>query len=114
MNGRSVIEGGGRVIQETRLDNVETGETGGLRSKRARTHYSAITETGPVPRRIRDAGSPRSASARLGAAGGRGGGTGSDSSHSVGYAEYDAGVLTRRERSSDYSKPRTRGGDPTQ
>src|SRR5271154_1457641 len=51
----ALIEGGGRVMQETRLFNVETGETVGMRSKEHAHDYRYFPEPDLVPLRIGDA-----------------------------------------------------------
>ena len=48
----AVIESGGRVIQETRLYNAETGETVGMRSKEHAHDYRYFPEPDLVPLRI--------------------------------------------------------------
>src|SRR5207253_8838982 len=50
-----IIEGGGRVMQETRLFNPETGETEGMRSKEHAHDYRYFPEPDLVPLRISDA-----------------------------------------------------------
>jgi aspartyl-tRNA(Asn)/glutamyl-tRNA(Gln) amidotransferase subunit B len=49
-----VLEGGGRIHQETRLYNVETGETVGMRSKEQAHDYRYFPEPDLVPLRISD------------------------------------------------------------
>src|SRR5579862_3319177 len=51
----ALIESGGRVMQETRLFNVETGETVGMRSKEHAHDYRYFPEPDLVPVRISDA-----------------------------------------------------------
>jgi aspartyl-tRNA(Asn)/glutamyl-tRNA(Gln) amidotransferase subunit B len=48
----AVIEGGGRVLQETRLYNPDTGETAGMRSKEHAHDYRYFPEPDLVPLRI--------------------------------------------------------------
>ena len=48
----AVIEGGGRVIQETRLYNPDTGETAGMRSKEEAHDYRYFPEPDLVPLRV--------------------------------------------------------------
>ena len=48
----AVIEGGGRVVQETRLFNPDTGETVSMRSKEAAHDYRYFPEPDLVPLRI--------------------------------------------------------------
>jgi aspartyl-tRNA(Asn)/glutamyl-tRNA(Gln) amidotransferase subunit B len=50
----AVIEGGGRVIQESRLYNSETGETVSMRSKEQAHDYRYFPEPDLVPLRISD------------------------------------------------------------
>ena len=51
----SVLEGGGRIEQETRLYNVATGETVGMRSKEQAHDYRYFPEPDLVPLRISEA-----------------------------------------------------------
>jgi aspartyl-tRNA(Asn)/glutamyl-tRNA(Gln) amidotransferase subunit B len=48
----ALIEGGGRVMQETRLYNPDTGETAGMRSKEEAHDYRYFPEPDLVPLRI--------------------------------------------------------------
>ena len=48
----ALIESGGRVLQETRLYNAETGETIGMRSKEHAHDYRYFPEPDLVPLRI--------------------------------------------------------------
>ena len=48
----ALIESGGRVVQETRLYNPETGETVGMRSKEDAHDYRYFPEPDLVPLRI--------------------------------------------------------------
>jgi aspartyl-tRNA(Asn)/glutamyl-tRNA(Gln) amidotransferase subunit B len=48
----AVIEAGGAILQETRLYNVETGETAGMRSKEQAHDYRYFPEPDLVPLRI--------------------------------------------------------------
>ena len=50
----AVLEGGGRIHQETRLFNTETGETVGMRSKEDAHDYRYFPEPDLVPLRISD------------------------------------------------------------
>ncbi len=50
-----VIEGGGRVVQESRLYNAETGETASMRSKEAAHDYRYFPEPDLLPLRISQA-----------------------------------------------------------
>ncbi|MGD1098244.1 MAG: Asp-tRNA(Asn)/Glu-tRNA(Gln) amidotransferase subunit GatB [Bryobacteraceae bacterium] len=51
----TLIESGGRVVQETRLFNVDTGETVGMRSKEHAHDYRYFPEPDLVPLRVSDA-----------------------------------------------------------
>src|SRR5579863_4958078 len=51
----ALIEGGGRVQQETRLYNVATGETAGMRSKEHAHDYRYFPEPDLVPLRVSEA-----------------------------------------------------------
>jgi aspartyl-tRNA(Asn)/glutamyl-tRNA(Gln) amidotransferase subunit B len=51
----ALLEGGGRVEQETRLYNVATGETAGMRSKEHAHDYRYFPEPDLVPLRVSDA-----------------------------------------------------------
>src|SRR5580704_7279802 len=51
----AILEGGGRVMQETRLFNVDTGETVGMRSKEHAHDYRYFPEPDLAPLRIGDA-----------------------------------------------------------
>src|SRR5690349_11264681 len=48
----AVLEGGGRVVQETRLYNPDTGETAGMRSKEEAHDYRYFPEPDLVPLRV--------------------------------------------------------------
>ncbi len=93
-----LIESGGRVVQETRLYNVETGETVGMRSKEHAHDYRYFPEPDLVPLRVSDSWIaeirtrtpelPANRRARF--------------IESYGLREYDAGVLTATRALSDY------------
>jgi aspartyl-tRNA(Asn)/glutamyl-tRNA(Gln) amidotransferase subunit B len=51
----TLIESGGRVVQETRLFNVDTGETVGMRSKEHAHDYRYFPEPDLIPLRVSDA-----------------------------------------------------------
>ena len=98
--GRQVnlIESGGRVMQETRLFNVETGETAGMRSKEHAHDYRYFPEPDLVPLEISDAwlGRIRERVPELPAARRR------RFLESYGLREYDAEVLTQTRAIGDY------------
>jgi aspartyl-tRNA(Asn)/glutamyl-tRNA(Gln) amidotransferase subunit B len=50
----AVLESGGRVVQETRLYNPDTGETAGMRSKEEAHDYRYFPEPDLVPLRVSD------------------------------------------------------------
>jgi aspartyl-tRNA(Asn)/glutamyl-tRNA(Gln) amidotransferase subunit B len=94
----AIVESGGRVMQETRLFNVATGETVGMRSKEHAHDYRYFPEPDLVPlrvseewlARIRDAVPelPAAKRARF--------------IESYGLREYDAQVLTADRATSEY------------
>src|SRR5207302_8934308 len=94
----AVIESGGKVEQETRLFNVETGETVGMRSKEHAHDYRYFPEPDLIPlhvgddwlRRIQEA-VPELPSAKR-----------TRFVESYGLREYDAQVLTQTRAISDY------------
>ena len=101
----ALIESGGKVEQETRLYNVATGETVGMRSKEHAHDYRYFPEPDLVPLRVSEAwlGRIRESMPELPA----------DKRarfiESYGLREYDAQVLTaRRARSAIISKKRPR------
>jgi len=109
--GRQValIESGGRVMQETRLYNVETGETVGMRSKEHAHDYRYFPEPDLIPLQISEAWLARvrermpelPASRRKRFV------------ESYGLREYDADVLTAtREISEYFEKVTSSSGDP--
>jgi aspartyl-tRNA(Asn)/glutamyl-tRNA(Gln) amidotransferase subunit B len=93
-----VIESGGKIIQETRLYNPDTGETAGMRSKEHAHDYRYFPEPDLVPLRVSDEWRARieaempelPASRRARFIG------------SYGLREYDAQVLTATRELSDY------------
>jgi len=98
--GRQValLESGGRVIQETRLYNVATGETVGMRSKEHAHDYRYFPEPDLVPLRVSDAWiseilerMPELPAARR-----------KRFVESYGLRDYDASVLTATRAMSDY------------
>jgi aspartyl-tRNA(Asn)/glutamyl-tRNA(Gln) amidotransferase subunit B len=105
----AVIEGGGRVEQESRLYNVATGETAGMRSKEHAHDYRYFPEPDLVPLRVSEAWLaqiratvpelPADKRARF--------------VESYGLREYDAQVLTATREISDYfEKAAKASGDP--
>jgi aspartyl-tRNA(Asn)/glutamyl-tRNA(Gln) amidotransferase subunit B len=105
----ALIEGGGRVTQETRLYDADTGETVGMRSKEHAHDYRYFPEPDLLPLRIGDAWRervkaempelPASRRARF--------------ASSYGLREYDAQVLTQTRAMSDYFERAARAsGDP--
>jgi aspartyl-tRNA(Asn)/glutamyl-tRNA(Gln) amidotransferase subunit B len=105
----ALIESGGRVQQETRLFNVETGETVGMRSKEHAHDYRYFPEPDLIPLEISDAWLaqirermpelPASRRKRF--------------VESYGLREYDAAVLTStREISEYFEKVASASGDP--
>jgi aspartyl-tRNA(Asn)/glutamyl-tRNA(Gln) amidotransferase subunit B len=109
--GRQValIESGGKVEQETRLYNVATGETVGMRSKEHAHDYRYFPEPDLVPLRVSRAwlGRIREEMPELPADKRR------RFVESYGLREYDAGVLTATRAVSDYfEKAAAASGDP--
>jgi aspartyl-tRNA(Asn)/glutamyl-tRNA(Gln) amidotransferase subunit B len=105
----AVLEGGGRVEQETRLYNVATGETVGMRSKEHAHDYRYFPEPDLVPLRVSEAWLeeiratvpelPTDKRNRF--------------VESYGLREYDAQVLTATREISDYfEKTAKAAGDP--
>ncbi|MBV6431242.1 MAG: Aspartyl/glutamyl-tRNA(Asn/Gln) amidotransferase subunit B [Bryobacteraceae bacterium] len=94
----AVIESGGRVAQETRLYNPDTGETVGMRSKEHAHDYRYFPEPDLVPVRISErwlaeirSRMPEPPSARR-----------KRFIESYGIRDYDAGVLTSSRALADY------------
>lgn len=105
----SLIEDGGRVMQETRSFNVETGETVGMRSKEHAHDYRYFPEPDLVPLRVSEAwmASIREAMPELPAARRK------RFVETYGLRDYDAQVLTSTRDVSDYfEKVATVAGDP--
>ena len=105
----SVLEGGGTIHQETRLYDVETGETAGMRSKEQAHDYRYFPEPDLVPLRVSEAWLnavkadmpelPAQKRARF--------------VESYGLREYDAQVLTLTRAFSEYYEETARvSGDP--
>jgi aspartyl-tRNA(Asn)/glutamyl-tRNA(Gln) amidotransferase subunit B len=105
----ALIESGGRVLQETRLFSVETGETVGMRSKEHAHDYRYFPEPDLVPLRVSEEWleSVRAQMTELPA----------DKRarfvESYGLREYDAQVLTLTRATSEYfEKTAKAAGDP--
>jgi len=105
----ALLEAGGRVEQETRLYNVNTGETAGMRSKEHAHDYRYFPEPDLAPlrvsdkwlKRIREAVPELPAQKRQ------------RFTTNYGLREYDAQVLTATRAISDYfEKVATGSGDP--
>ncbi|HEY7393011.1 MAG TPA: Asp-tRNA(Asn)/Glu-tRNA(Gln) amidotransferase subunit GatB [Bryobacteraceae bacterium] len=94
----AVIEGGGRVLQETRLYNPDTGETAGMRSKEHAHDYRYFPEPDLVPLRVSESwlGEIRSTLPELPSR------KRARFIGEYGLREYDAGVLTQSRDLSDY------------
>jgi aspartyl-tRNA(Asn)/glutamyl-tRNA(Gln) amidotransferase subunit B len=104
-----ILESGGRVLQETRLFNVETGETVGMRSKEHAHDYRYFPEPDLIPLRVSEAwlSRIRSAMPELPAA------RRARFVETFGLREYDAQVLTATRAMSDYfEKVAAASGDP--
>src|ERR1051326_2591344 len=105
----AVLKSGGRVVQETRLYNVATGETAGMRSKEHAHDYRYFPEPDLVPLRV-SAGWLAGIEAQVPElpAGKR-----ARFLSEYGLREYDANVLTATRAMSDYfEKVATVSGDP--
>jgi aspartyl-tRNA(Asn)/glutamyl-tRNA(Gln) amidotransferase subunit B len=104
-----VIEAGGRIIQETRLFNTESGETAGMRSKEHAHDYRYFPEPDLVPLQVSEnwlnrvkSEMPEPPAARR-----------TRFIGNYGLREYDAGVLTASRDISDYyEKTAKTSGDP--
>src|SRR5579863_9672105 len=94
----AILESGGRVLQETRLFNVESGETVGMRSKEHAHDYRYFPEPDLVPLRVGEAwlSRIREAMPELPAA------RRARFAASYGLSEYDAQVLTLTRAMGDY------------
>ncbi|HWZ33548.1 MAG TPA: Asp-tRNA(Asn)/Glu-tRNA(Gln) amidotransferase subunit GatB [Bryobacteraceae bacterium] len=105
----ALLESGGRVIQETRLYNVESGETVGMRSKEHAHDYRYFPEPDLIPLRVSEKwiAEVRSRMPELPAARRK------RFVESFGLREYDAGVLTTTRTMGDYfEKVAAVAGDP--
>jgi aspartyl-tRNA(Asn)/glutamyl-tRNA(Gln) amidotransferase subunit B len=94
----AIVESGGRIVQETRLFNVDTGETVSMRSKESAHDYRYFPEPDLVPLRVSDSwvqrakeSMPELPSSRRQRIEG-----------TYGLREYDAQVLTATREISDY------------
>jgi aspartyl-tRNA(Asn)/glutamyl-tRNA(Gln) amidotransferase subunit B len=105
----ALIEAGGRVVQETRLYNPDTGETAGMRSKEEAHDYRYFPEPDLVPLRVSDewlngvrAAMPELPASRRARFMGE-----------YGLREYDAAILTATRDLSDYFETAASvSGDP--
>jgi aspartyl-tRNA(Asn)/glutamyl-tRNA(Gln) amidotransferase subunit B len=105
----SVIESGGRVMQETRSFNIEAGATVGMRSKEHAHDYRYFPEPDLIPLRVSETwmASIREAMPELPAARRK------RFVETYGLRDYDAQVLTSTRDVSDYfEKVATVAGDP--
>ncbi len=104
-----LVESGGRVEQETRLYNPDSGETVGMRSKEHAHDYRYFPEPDLVPLRISDAWRERVRSEMPELPGARR----TRFIESYGLREYDAEVLTATREASDYfEQTAAAAGDP--
>jgi aspartyl-tRNA(Asn)/glutamyl-tRNA(Gln) amidotransferase subunit B len=105
----ALIEGGGRVVQETRLYNPDTDETAGMRSKEEAHDYRYFPEPDLMPLRVSDewlngirASMPELPASRRARFTGE-----------YGLREYDAEILTASRELSDYFETAAAvAGDP--
>jgi len=105
----ALIESGGRVEQETRLYNVATGETAGMRSKEHAHDYRYFPEPDLVPLRVSDAWLERIRQAMPELPADKR----SRFATAYGLREYDAQVLTATRAMSDYFEQAAAvSGDP--
>jgi aspartyl-tRNA(Asn)/glutamyl-tRNA(Gln) amidotransferase subunit B len=105
----AVIEGGGRIVQETRLYNPDTGETAGMRSKEQAHDYRYFPEPDLEPLRVSEEwlAAVKSSLPELPAA------KRARFLADYGLREYDAGVLTESRALSEYFETAARvSGDP--
>jgi aspartyl-tRNA(Asn)/glutamyl-tRNA(Gln) amidotransferase subunit B len=105
----ALIESGGKVEQETRLFNVETGETVGMRSKEHAHDYRYFPEPDLIPLRVNDEWLKRIQDAAPELPGDK---RNRFVAH-YGLREYDAQVLTQTRAVSDYFERVAKvSGDP--
>jgi aspartyl-tRNA(Asn)/glutamyl-tRNA(Gln) amidotransferase subunit B len=105
----AIVESGGRIVQETRLYNVETGETVSMRSKEDAHDYRYFPEPDLVPLRIGDEwlNGIRSEMPELPA------GRRQRFIAEYGIREYDAQVLTASRAAANYfERAASASGDP--
>ncbi|HJT86360.1 MAG TPA: Asp-tRNA(Asn)/Glu-tRNA(Gln) amidotransferase subunit GatB [Bryobacteraceae bacterium] len=105
----AVLESGGRVLQETRLYNPDTGETAGMRSKEHAHDYRYFPEPDLVPLRVSEAWleSVHAAMPELPAR------KRSRFIEEYGLREYDAEILTQSRAASEYYEAAAlASGDP--
>jgi aspartyl-tRNA(Asn)/glutamyl-tRNA(Gln) amidotransferase subunit B len=105
----AVLESGGRIEQETRLYDVESGETVGMRGKEHAHDYRYFPEPDLVPLRVSDAWLARIRAGMVELP--------QDKRdrfiRDYGLREYDAGVLTQTRELSDYFERAAKvSGDP--
>ncbi len=107
----AVLEGGGQIEQETRLYNVATGETVGMRSKEHAHDYRYFPEPDLVPLRVSEAWLSGIRDAMVGASAERS--AGSFESNIRLDASIEAQVLTATRAVSEYfEKAAAASGDP--
>ena len=105
----AVIEAGGRIVQETRLYNPDTGETAGMRSKEHAHDYRYFPEPDLEPLRVNEEwlAAVRASMPELPAV------KRARFLTDYGLREYDAGVLTENRALSEYFETAARvSGDP--
>jgi len=105
----AILEGGGKIAQETRLYNPDTGETAGMRSKEQAHDYRYFPEPDLVPLRVSEArlAEIRAAMPELPAR------KRARFLESYGLSAYDAGVLTASCATAEYyERVAETAGDP--
>jgi aspartyl-tRNA(Asn)/glutamyl-tRNA(Gln) amidotransferase subunit B len=105
----AIVEGGGTIQQETRLFNVDTGETAGMRSKEHAHDYRYFPEPDLLPIQVSDAWREeiRAAMPELPAAKRK------RFVEQYGIPEYDAGVLTLTQALAGYFEEAARASGET-